>query len=156
MTMSTFALPAKGKARYDHEAVRPFLSEFTTLREGMAARGEYPYNDAFRGLIPGIAGDDEDAAIYLLQGLYQIEEEHAEIEALVDEGYRQLEFLVSTTRFANVVAWQPDYYVGGTGRIDRFENARVVVDGGRITGILPKGRRTHGLALRESAKVYVR
>ena len=152
----TFTLKA-GREKWDREQVREFLPEFTALREAMAERGEYPYNDSFLGRIPGIAGDCEGTAIYLLQTLYDIERERREIEALDAEGYRPIDLLMETTKYAHVVVHQPDYYVGGTGRIDRFEQARVVPKDGRPCAILPKGRRRNGLAIRcKGSRVYVR
>jgi hypothetical protein len=128
----------------DHEQVREFLPAFRELREGMRERGEFPYNDAFLGLIPGLAGTDEGRAIYLLQGLARIEAEAVEVAQLRAEGFRELSDLDETRRYPRVVVWREGYYVGGSGRLDRFEDARVVPREGRPFAILPKGKRTRG------------
>jgi hypothetical protein len=108
----------------DKEQIREWLPEFAHLRESMAARGEYPYNDSFVGRIPGLAGPNEATGIYLLQCLYRIEEEHRAIIRLRAE-LRELDILESTTRYAKVVVYRAERFVGGTGSIDTLANARV-------------------------------
>lgn len=140
---------------YDNaEQVREWYPEFAALRACLLNRGEYPYNDSFVGLIPGIAGPDEATAIYLLQGIAHLDEEAFEI-ARVREDHAELETLAETTRYASVVIYEPSHYVGGTGRIRRFEDARVIPRDGKPYGVLPKGRRTNGAAV-GSGKVLVR
>ena len=138
----------------NREQVREFYGEFRALRACLVNRGEYPYNDAFVGLIPGIAGDDEGTAIYLLQTLAHLEHEYAAIEA-IREDHQALTSLDDTTRYASVVIYRPDHFAGGTGRIDRFTSARVVPRDGRPFAVLPKGRRTNGCAI-GSGTVLVR
>lgn len=144
---------------FDHnyenrEQVAEWLPAFSELRAAMTARGEYPYNDAFRGLIPGIAGPDEDTAIYLLQGLCHRAEQGRELERMRAEGFRELENLDETTRFERVALWREDHYVGGTGRLDVLERARVVPREGRPYAVLPRGKRTNGYLV-GSASVLV-
>jgi hypothetical protein len=138
----------------DHEQVRPFLPAFSVLYEALEARGDHYYDDAFLGLIPEIAGDDEGTALYLLKGLYRLEREHEQV-AEIRETHDELVEINLERRFASVVVYRPGYYVGGGGRIDRYEAARVVPRDGRPYAILPRGARTRGHAI-GSATVLVR
>ena len=52
----------------DLEQVGEFYPAYLAVYESLRAAGEYPYNDSFKGRIPGIEGPQEDTAIYLLQG----------------------------------------------------------------------------------------
>lgn len=131
------------KSYNDKDQVREFLPRFTELRDEMRAMGQYPYNSCFVGKIHGIEGPDEETAIYLLQNLYDIEAEARAMSALREE-MQPLTELSKTTKFAKIVVYQSNHFVGGTGTRKSFEHARVVPKNGRPYVILPKGKRTHG------------
>lgn len=138
------------------EQVRQWLPTFQRIRATIEAEGRYPYNDSFKGRIDGIEGADEDTAIYLLQSLHAIEQEHATIALLRSEGFEPLDTLSKTTRYPTVVLWYQGCYVGGTGRIVTVEDARVLPgEQGRPLGVLPKHKRSNGYPV-GTATVLVR
>jgi hypothetical protein len=133
----------------DLEQVAEWLSEFTQLRaEAIKAEG-FPYNAFFKGKIPGIAGEREDTAIYLLQGLYRQREMDARIAGWLADGYRSLTSVDKVTRFARVILYRADR----SGTWHEYEDARLVPEAkpqqaeatGRISALLPKGKRTNGV-----------
>jgi len=139
----------------DKEQVREFLPAFSAIREDMQAQGKYPYNDSFKGCIPGIEGPNEDTAIYLLQNLCHIEEEQRRIAALYADGFELLEALSARMRFSSVALWREGHYVGGTGQLTVYDDARVDPDlFGKPRAVLPKGKR-NGYPV-ESAQVLVK
>lgn len=151
-TTETLVLTGK---KWDKEEVRPFLDRFSELRdEGLS------YNDDFRGKIPGVAGSpDEDRAIYLLQGLWKIEREKERIRAALADGFRPVEQGEpgGRKRFASILTYRPEHYVGGTGLICEYEDARLVFDeDGNPRMVLPKGKRSHGFEAGNGRTVLVR
>jgi hypothetical protein len=122
------------------EQVRPYLDTYTALR----GQGVF-YNDDFLGKIPGVAGSpDEKTAIYLLSNLWHIEQERTQIAAALADGYVRLEQgdPGSVTRYARVIVYRPGHYVGGTGLINTYENARVILaPNGKPSVLIPKGKR---------------
>lgn len=138
---------------YDnHDQVAEFLPAYLQVYNEIIDAGEYPYNDSFKGRIPGIAGPDEDKAIYLLQGLRALQELEAQVAAALAEGYEHITELDGITKFRMVVHY--GFYMGGTGW-QQWPDARLVPPGaGRFPEswcVLPKGRRTNGVLL--SAKI---
>jgi hypothetical protein len=127
----------------DKEQVRQFLSQFTSLREAMEAAGQYPYNAQFVGKIDGAAGPDEETAIYLLQNLYRIEQEERTMDGFRAE-MTTLAEIHEQQKFSRVVAYRSGHYVGGTGTISSWDDARIVPKDGKPYAVLPKGRRTNG------------
>jgi hypothetical protein len=133
----------------DLEQVAEWLPEFTAIYDQIAAAGKYPYNDSFRGKIAGIAGDREDTAIYLLQGLYRQREMDARIAGWLAEGYRHLTELGAVTKFPVVILYRADR----SGEWHQYEAARLVPEAkpnqaavtGKISALIPKGKRTHGV-----------
>ena len=125
--------------KYDPEQVRPYLAQYSELRE----RG-LRYNDQFKGKIPEIAGPDEDRLIYLLSNLWAIEQEKRRIADAKAAGFRRIRSGDggSTKRFAEVILYRPKYYVGGTGEIVTVPSARVRFDAsGEPVAVIPKGKR---------------
>ena len=96
------------KDYHDLEQVAEWLPAFTEIRDGITAAGGYPYNDDFKGRIPGIAGDREDTAIYLLQGLYRQREMDARIAAWLADGYREVTSVAAVEKFARVILYKRD------------------------------------------------
>jgi hypothetical protein len=135
----------------DKTQVEPFYPAYLAVYDELHAKGEYHYNDSFRGRIPGIEGPDEDAAIYLLQQLRSLKDLDTDIERYLADGGERIETLTETTKFASVVSY--GFYVGGTGWIE-WHDARIVPDmNQRPSTLLPKGKRTNGLILTGSVLV---
>src|SRR5581483_9380981 len=94
---------------HDLEQVREWLPAFSAIREEIVTAGGYPYNDCFRGRIPGIANTEhrgpslpthEDTAIYLLQKLYQATENAQRIKAALEDGCEPIERVERIEKFA--------------------------------------------------------
>lgn len=134
----------------DLEQVAEFLPEFEAVLAEIEARGEYRYNDSFKGRIPGIAntekrgpsvGTHEEAAIYLLQGLEHERRQDEKVARLIEDGYEWLTALDDETRFACVIL-VPTHRMGGAW--EEIPSGRVVPREGKPDGVLPKGARTRG------------
>ncbi len=132
----------------DLEQVAAWLPEFSVLRAEIISAIGYPYNDEFKGKIPGIAGDHEDTAIYLLQGLYRQREMDARLAGWLADGYKPLDSLAAVTKFARVILYRADR----SGEWHEYQDARLVPETkprpaeitGGIHSLIPKGKRTHG------------
>jgi hypothetical protein len=133
----------------DHDQVEAFYADFLKVYEELVAAGQYPYNDSFKGRIPGAEGPDEDTAIYLLQNLRRLKELDGMIEQYIAEGGERIEHLDETTKFASIVNY--GFYMGGTGWTE-WHDARLVPDQrtGAPQWVLPKGKRTRGNLLQNS------
>lgn len=124
--------------------VAEFLSTYLAVHAEIVAAGHYPYDDSFKGRIPGIEGPNEDTAIYLLQGTRHIMELNSRIDAAVADGFVAIlaEEVTGTTKYTGIVHY--GFYSGGTGW-NEWANARLVrLTEQRSTMVLPKGHRTHG------------
>lgn len=137
---------------HDTEQVAAFLPAFLEVYEELRAAGKYPYNDSFKGRIPGIEGPDEDTAIYLLQTLKHLQDQDAKIAEYLADGFEHIESVDEVTRFSGIVNY--GFCVGGTGWRE-WERARLVptrsprqraITGG-IGGVMPKGARTRTIVL---------
>ncbi len=133
-------------------AVEPFLPEFDRCHAEILAAGAYPYNDSFKGKIPGladIAEVSEDTAIYLLQNLHALALLDERVAGAIADGYEPIETLTGVERFAGVVHY--GFCSGGTGW-EQWHDARLLPETkphqievtGPVRGVLPKGKRTHG------------
>jgi hypothetical protein len=134
---------------YDNKGqVAEFLPEFLAVHAEITGADEFPYNDSFKGRIAGIAGPDEDTAIYLLQNLKALNELDALVAKRLAEGYEEITELDKITKFKVVVHY--GYYMGGTGW-QQWPDARLVPPGAaqypKSWCVLPKGRRTNGVLL---------
>ena len=127
----------------DLAQVEAFLPDFMKRLEELTAAGKYRYNDAFKGHIPGIAGEHEDTGIYLLQGLERRKAQEVKIANLLENGYRHLTRLKKVTKFSHVVLF-PRGQMNGEWR--EFTDSRVVpYENGELSAILEKGKRTNGM-----------
>jgi hypothetical protein len=127
---------------WDEEQVAEFLPAFEIEHAKITARGEYPYNDSFLGLIPGIAGEYESRAIYLLQGLRRKRAQQVRVAELVANGYAVVDALSGTTKYRHVVL-VPTSRMGGEWA--EYEEARIVpIEEGKPAYVIPKGKRTRG------------
>ena len=133
----------------DLEQVAEWLPAFTVIRDKITGAGGYPYNDDFKGKIPGIIGDREDTAIYLLQGLYRQREMQARIDGWLADGYRKIDSVPAVRKFAHVILYRADR----SGEYSEYQDARLVPETkprqaevtGKISALLPKGKRTNGV-----------
>jgi hypothetical protein len=149
------------------EQVRPYLSAFERLKSAMAEAGQFPYNDSFKGRIPGIAESErEDTAIYLLQRLNREEKRQDQIAKLLDDG-----FVEAGRRPPGEVDYRGqgngDYHqekfasiiISNEHGTTRYESARLVwsrkLDGQPYV-VMPKGKRTTGRLIETDSTVLVR
>ncbi|WP_039993520.1 hypothetical protein [Gordonia otitidis] len=110
------------------EQVRPYLPAYLAIREEITAAGDYPYNDSFRGRIPGVAGSEhEDTAIYMLNNLTSLDELNAQIAHFINEGGHHINDapLADDTVYRGTVVTH-SFYVGGTGW-RQYDNARFTI-----------------------------
>lgn len=83
-----------------------------------------------------------------MQNLLDITREQQRIAALRAEGYREIQSLHARARFDRVVVYRAGHFVGGTGWIATYDNARVIPDAeGRPYALLEKGKRINGRSL---------
>jgi hypothetical protein len=127
----------------DLEQVVPFWPAYEAVFEELTEAGDFPFNDRFRGRIPGIEGPGEDSAIYLLQNLRYLRDHVAKLAAYRAAGWRDYipGELETPERFAGIV--EHSFDSEGTGwrewvsaRLARFAPGTVVV--------LPRRARTRG------------
>lgn len=131
-----------------------YLPRFMEVLVEIEGRGQYRYNDSFKGRIPGIEGPDEDAAIYLLQGLERDCEERCKIVEFLNQGYEPVTTLTEATKFRHIIVFEGEGQ-SMAGGWSEFRDARLVPYDygpqsevtGRIHGVLPKGKRTIGHAV---------
>jgi hypothetical protein len=129
---------------YDNtEQVREYLADFLAVYPEVKGDFAVAYNDRFRGRIGGIAGPDEDTAIYLLQKLKSLDELDVRVAEFLAEGGEEITDL-DRVRRGTVVHF--GFYVGGTGW-QQWDSARLVPRDGKPYAVLPKGKRTHGYYL---------
>ena len=133
--------------------VEEFYPAYLVRYEELSAAGSYPYNDDFKGHIPGIEGPREDTAIYMLQTLRSLKETEAFLAERRADGWRDFdpaELGDSPKRFAGVIEYAiyntgshaTGSTAGGTGwrewnapRLTRFHSS---------LGLLPGRNRTNG------------
>ena len=123
--------------------VAGFWPAYLTVYEELHAAGRYPYNDSFKGRIPGIEGPAEDTAIYLLQHTRHLAELDAKVSEYRAGGWRDVEageIDAAPVRYAGVAEYA--HCVGGTGW-NEWGSARVVRARGSVV-VLPGRSRTNG------------
>lgn len=123
--------------------VQDFYAGYLAARLQLTSAGQYPYNDSFRGRIPGIVGPDEDTAIYLLQTLRKVREMERQVTARREAGWRDFtpaELDSGPVRYAGIAEY--GWYMGGDG-FREWGNARLARYG-RSVMVLPGRRRTNG------------
>ena len=123
------------------EQVRPYLADFLAVKRELTAAGKYPYNDSFKGKIPGLAGStdkNEDTGIYLLQTLADLDDIRARAQAAIEAGaYRLAERLPAPAERGTLI--RSGWYMGGTGWKE-IASAQVKLDEqtGRVLFRLPR------------------
>lgn len=143
---------------HDHDQVAQFWPAYKAVYDELVADGQYPYNDSFKGRIPGIEGACEDTAIYLLQGTRHLNDLQVKIDAAVAEGCQPLDpDFTGPEKFRRVINY--GWSTGGTGwtewpdaRISRCNNGRPTDTDPFGSGpaqyrVLPKGARTRGYTI---------
>ena len=148
--MDTLTAPAPfvfDKNYKNNEQVRPYFEDYSRVRAELDAANQYPYNDLFKGRIPGIDGPNEDTAIYLLQTMHDLDALAVRIEDfLAQDGARWITAEdLATTQILRGTVVDTGFYVGGTGW-KAYESARLVISGGSAS-VLPKGKRSRGYLL---------
>lgn len=137
------------------EQVAPFWDDYVKVFEEVTADGAYPYDDSFLGRIPGIEGDNEKTAIYLLQHTRHLKDLNAQVAAAYDNGYVDFEQSMvdeKPVRFSSIVNY--GFYSGGTGW-KQYDEARLLRLHNGTLAVLPKGKRTNGYYL-SGGKVLVK
>lgn len=130
----------------DLSQVEPFWPAYKAVFDELEALGQYPYNDSFKGRIPGIEGPDEDRAIYMLQTLRDVRAMEAKVAQCREQGWIDVtpaDLTSTPQRFAKVAQYA--FYMGGTG-FQQWDGARLHLHGTSVR-LLPKGARTNGLML---------
>lgn len=142
----------------DLDQVAEFFAGYIAAFE--ALDGAYPYNDLFKGRIPGIEGEHEDTAIYLLQGTRSLIDLFLQLAEARADGCVDLDELTEATKFSRIIEY--GWYSGGTGfrewndaRLLPQTNPRQAAITGPARAVLPKGKRTHGHLL-SGGKVLVK
>lgn len=133
----------------DLEQVAEWLPEFSAIRDEITSAGGYPYNSDFAGKIPGIIGDREETAIYLLQNLWRQREMDERIAVWRSDGFEPVTSLAATEKFSRVILYRADR----SGEWHEYRDARLVPETrgtqaevtGWISALLPKGKRTSGV-----------
>ena len=133
----------------DLEQVAEFYPAYLARYEELDAAGRYAYNDDFKGRIPGIGGEREDTAIYLLQGLRRQRETQGRIDGWLAEGFRVIDSVPEVRKFSRVILYRADR----SGEWHEYQDARLVPEvkpnqiraTGPLKALLPKGKRTNGV-----------
>ncbi len=106
------------KSYSDTEQVRPYLDEFNRLHDEMEANGQYPYNDSFKGKIPGIMDapdpSHEDTGIFLLQRLREQDVITRKEEQFINSGGWEID-QSKPFKYGKGQLVHTRYYSGGTG-----------------------------------------
>lgn len=121
----------------DVEQVRPWMDAYREVRAELDAAGQYPYNDSFKGRIPGIEGEREETAIYFLQTLHNRDKDREQVEAFGGTPVSDLEWADGQVRRGDLCRY--GWYVGGTG-FQVYTDVRVTPHQGGFR-VIPKGKR---------------
>ncbi len=125
------------------DQVRHLLPAF---RRALEQLDGYRYNAAFVGKIDGMdaaSPRDEETAIYLLQTLESDTTRDERISELLAAGWQEVTAANADHWLANRPA---SVIVASAGNWIEIDAGRLVIGpGGDVTGVLPKGKRTHGV-----------
>lgn len=100
----------------DHEQVRPYFDGYLARRAELEAAGQYPYNDSFKGHIPGLEGPNEGRGIYMLQQMYDRDEMQAKVDAFLADGGQPVDELdLPEGRELRGTLATFGFFMGGTG-----------------------------------------
>lgn len=141
----------------DRAQVEAYYPAYMKRYWELVAEGRYPYNDDFKGHIPGIEGDSEDTAIYLLQGMRSLDEDAVRMARYRADGFVEPGPCMERRRFDRVVVYRPNHYVGGRALISEFESARLGPGVGGVPAyVLKKGARVYGYGINDTDVVLVK
>lgn len=156
MSTDTQTRPFVFDKNYDNlDQVAHLWDAYEARYNELVEAGRYPYNDDFKGHIPGAEGPNEDTAIYLLQSTRHVRDYHARVQSLRDQGYTEpVDTSEGTRKFASVAHVTMCY--GNYGQVHVHDNARVIFSGGAASAILPKGARTRGYRVSGAEYVLVK
>lgn len=163
MTQADTAVPfVWDRDHNNYEQVRPYLPAYLAICNEIAAAGGFPYNDSFRGRIPGVAdSEDEDTAIYMLSNLKGLDELNEQIAHFINDGGHHINDapLDDDTVYRGTVVTH-SFYVGGTGW-KQYDNARFTIHHrdtvrGRRTEVLVYPPRKRNPILLDGVHILVR
>lgn len=126
---------------YDNnEQVRSYFAQYGAIRAEFDAAGKYPYNADFMGKIEGLIGSpDEEAGVYLLQRMHDLDDLAARLASATEAGAIPATDL-PVGREVRGTLIRHGWYMGGTG-YSETENVRVLRDDrDRVTFKLPRQR----------------
>ena len=126
----------------DLSQVAEFYPAYLAVYEEIQAAGRYPYNDDFKGRIPGIEGPREDTAIYLLQKARHQLEHDAKVAAYRADGWHDFDPAEIETGPARYAGVMEHGFENGTG-IRKWDSARVTRFHSSLA-VLPARCRTRG------------
>lgn len=162
MTTTTTTAPFVFDGDYDNlDQVAHLWEAYAAQHHTIRRLGRYPYNDSFKGRIDGLVADskNEDTAIYLLQVTRHIREHQARVQNLRDEGYAEPELPATGTyhlRYTSIAIIGAQYHQGRDGTITIVDGGRIVTTDGTPQYVLPKGARTRGYCVSDSATVLAK
>jgi len=137
----------------DLAQVAGFWPDYLAVYAELTCAGLYPYNDSFKGRIPGIEGPGEVTAIYLLQQTRSLRNMELKVERHRDDGWRDFdpgEVTSGPVRYAGVAEY--GFYMGGSG-FQKWDRPRLTMSGSSV--VLLAGRaRVNGSLL--SGKLLVK
>ena len=133
--------------------VLKFYPEFIAIHEELTAEGVYPGNAQFKGKITGLAGDNEDTAIYLLQQLKTDNMRQFKIDELIQDGYSKVEpEQGGHKKYESVVKVGNDNSRAG---VNEYPGAKIWFAEGNMY-IVPKNNRTRGYNVWPGSEVFAR
>lgn len=134
----------------DLDQVKPFYAQFKKIKdtiEGIA------YNSLFTGKIPGIAGEHESKAIFLLQHLDTEYERQTKIKYLLANGYKPAQPQEGgMEKFASVVKVGNDNSRAG---FNEYPGGKIWYADKKMY-IVPKHNRTRGFFVWPDSLVFVK
>lgn len=132
------------------EQVSQYYDEFKKIKDGIEGMA---YNSLFVGKIAGLAGDNEDTGIYLLQQLDTENERQAKIKELLDNGYSKVQPEDGGHRkYESVIKVGNDNSRAG---VNEYPKAKIWFADKRMF-IVPKGNRTRGYNVWPESVVLVK
>lgn len=127
-------------------------------RAQLEREGRGTYHHLFHDL-PGIAGlENADTPVYLLSQLWSLVKLHDEQTELVEQGWTRITEMQpnETRRCKQLVMFYCEYVGEGSYSRHEWVEARLLADAeGRPYCLLPKGKRTNGVAAGGRRALYV-
>ncbi len=152
------ATSSKYRLRDGLSQVIPLIDAYWERRAEIEQQGRGTYHSAFYDL-PGVADAEEpETPIYLLSQLWSLVRLHDEQAQLIAQGWKRVSRMApnETQHHTQVVIFFCNYVGEGSYQRQEWAAARLHADAaGSPKFLLPKGRRTRGVALGCRCAVYV-